>query len=327
MKIIKKTQLFRTDWKHEVELIYKNLNKNVFDYLKKDGVVIGLSGGIDSSVTAALCVKALGKDKVYGVLLPEQESNSNSVKFGKLIAEHLGINYEIKNISSSLEAFGVYDTLTRVIKKNFEKYTPAIHTYKISLPQNLLESNILNLYSLIVEDKEGNILYKSRLSFSDYKLFQAALSIKLRTRMVNLYFCAEQRNFAVLGTTNRSEFDLGNFCKFGDGGVDAEVISHLYKTEVYQLAKYLNIPLEIQQRKPSPDICSGYVTDQEFFFSLPFDILDSLLYYFNKEETTKKVAEKLQMDIEIVERVFNNFKGKQNNTKHLKMLPPVCGVN
>lgn len=313
------------DWEAETRLIGDSIKQIVYGFLKKDGVVVGLSGGVDSSVTAALCVKALGPDKVMGVLLPEKESSKESVVLAKEIADKLGISIVKQDISKPLEQLGAYQKIEEICKKNYPPFNESL-TYKIGLPGNLLDNRALNFYSLTIEDpRDGSELFKKRLSFADYKALQAALSTKLRMRMIHLYFFAETINDAVAGTTNRTEFELGNFCKYGDGGIDFEVISHLYKLQVYELAKFLDIPEAICIRAPSPDTCSAYVTDEEFFFSLPFSILDRLLFAFSNGLSAEETALSLGLEDKQVAGAFSNFRIKKSNTMHLKVLPPVCG--
>lgn len=309
--------------KKEIEGISNKIRSIVFGELKRDGVVVGISGGIDSAVVAALAVKALGNEKVLGVILPEKDSNESSKRLGIEIAEKLGIKYEIQDITNQLEGFGVYNKIDSIIKKYYENFDSTFK-YKIIIPNNILEKRMLSLYYIVIEDKLGNEVTRKRLNYYDYKEIQASLSIKLRTRMVNLYYHAERNGYLVAGTTNRTEYDEGNFCKHGDGGVDFEVISHLYKTEVYECARMLDIPQEIIDRPPSPDTCSSFVTDEEFYFSLKISILDKLLYGYNNNLDIKELSDELAITEEQVQDVFKDINNKQKNTMHLKVMPITC---
>lgn len=300
----------------------KNHIKEYVRKLKKTGVIVGLSGGLDSSITASLCVDALGKDKVVGVSLPEKESSQEGSDLAKELAGKLDIKFIQKDITSVLSSFNVYKEISNIIKKYYPEYNEIDNKYKMALPQNILDQKQLNIYSLSVFNNNDEEVCKKRLSFDDYSAFKAAVSIKLRTRMVYLYYYGEYFNKLIAGTTNKSEFELGNFCKYGDGGVDFEVISHLYKTQLYQLAKYIKLPEKIINRIPSPDIFSSYTSDKEFFFSLSFDILDKLLYSYKNAIPIIEIVDELNLKQEQIERVFSNFKIKQKNTYHLKEMPP-----
>ncbi|WP_172674772.1 NAD(+) synthase [Cellulosilyticum ruminicola] len=313
---------FKKHMREETERLCSRIKTVTTQLLKKDGVVVGLSGGIDSALTATLCVKALGKDKVLGVILPEKDSSPESKKLAADLAEKLGIKYVVNEITPTLEGLNIYNSILEVIRKYYPDFTEDMK-YKIILPNKLLTKRMLNLYALVIEDSEGKEICRKRLGYYDYKKISAALSVKLRIRMVNLYYQAESVNYAVAGTTNRSEYELGNFCKYGDGGVDFEVIAHLYKTEVYQMSKYNEIDQRIIDRPPSPDTCSAFVTDEDFFFSLPLELLDKLLYAYN-HYSVEETAQILELEVAQVESIFKDFTNKKNNTNYLKEMPIAC---
>jgi NAD+ synthase len=128
-------------------------------------------------------------------------------------------------------------------------------------------------------------------------------------------------NYIVAGTTNRTEFLLGDFCKFGDGGTDLECISHLYKTQVYEIGRLLGAPQEIIDRTPSPDTFSLAVSDKDFYFCLPFDLLDPLLYGWEYKVDKQKLATELNLTTEQIDRVFRDFESKHASTEHIRQLP------
>jgi NAD+ synthase len=301
--------------------ICKFIKDQVFLEFKREGIVVGMSGGIDSALTASLCVKALGKEKVLGVILPEKESSPKSFPYAKKLAEKLEIKTEIVDITPVLESLGAYQKRDQIIKRIFPEYDQSYKS-KIGLPQNLLEKDRFNVFLLKIEDKVGN-QKQARLPKYDLLGIVAATDMKQRTRMINLYYFAEKNNFIVAGTTNKSEVMQGFYVKYGDGGVDIEPIAHLYKTQVYQLAKYLEVPEEIIKRTPSPDTFPSEVSDQEFYFCLPYDTLDLLLYAWEKKVPHSQISEILKLTEKQVERVFRDFESKKKATAHLGILPPV----
>jgi NAD+ synthase len=304
----------------ECNRICEFIKEQVFSRFRREGGVVGISGGIDSALTAALSVRALGRDKVLGILLPEKESNPISLTYGELLIKRLGIRSEKVDITQALESLGSYSRRDEIIKKIFPEYD---NTYKIKigLPQDLLERDRINYFSLKIISSKGE--EKSfRLSKDQLLGIVAATDMKQRTRMTQLYYYAEKNNYLVVGTTNYSEYAQGFYVKFGDGGVDLEPIAHLYKTQVYQLAKFLDIPEEIIRREPSPDTFSAVVSDQEFYFCMPYELLDLLLYAQENKIPLNKVSEVLNLPEEQIKRAYRDFDQKKKASAHLVQTAP-----
>ncbi|MBN1828333.1 MAG: NAD(+) synthase [Deltaproteobacteria bacterium] len=292
--------------------------------LKRDGAVVGLSGGIDSAVAVALCVESLGQDKVIGLLLPERESNPMSLEYAQKHAARLGIRYECIDITPVLEKIGTYIKRDEVIRSMFPSYRPD-DKIKLSLPADLLARDALNIYSLSIIRGE-DLVFRSRLTKEQLGSIVAATNTKQRTRMLHLYYWAEKHNYIVCGTTNRSELVQGFFVKYGDGGVDIEPLAHLYKTQVYQLAAALDVPQEIILRPPSPDTFSKAVSDEEFYFRMPYDRLDPLLWAWERKLTPAEAGKILGLSEDQVIRVFRDFAAKYRSAQHLLMIPPALDI-
>lgn len=283
---------------------------------RRKGAVVGLSGGIDSACMAAIAVHAIGKEKVVGLVLPEMESNPISSEYAIRHAETLGIEYRQINITSTVDSVVSYQWRDEFVQRLIPEYEPG-YKYNITLPTDLLERDSFSFYCLQVQMPDGEML-KKRLNPDEFRAITAFANIKIRSRMLHLYAEAERRNLLVLGTTNRTEFLLGDFCKYGDGGTDIEPITHLYKNQIYQLADYLNVIPEIIERKPSPDTFSLPVSDQEFFFRIPFDKLDYLLYAWEHEVSACDAAHVLDISEDAVKRAFKDFTAKHRATAHLR---------
>lgn len=296
------------------------IRKMTIKEFKRKGAVVGLSGGVDSAVIAGCCVRALGEDRVLGLLLPEKESNPISKEYGRKQAEKLAIEVVEVDITGRLEALNVYKTRNEVIKRIFPEFNGS-YKFNITLPQNLLEKDRINYHSITVQDADGNIQTK-RLPPTDWLEISAGQNMKQRMRMTQLYYFAESKNYLVAGTTNKSEVAQGFFVKFGDGGVDIEPIAHLYKTQVYQLAKHLGIIEEILNRPPSPDTYSLPVSDKEFYFCLDYELLDLLLYAYENKVPNDRVSAALALKTEQIERVFKDIRSKERATWHLREMPP-----
>jgi NAD+ synthase len=310
------------DTKAETDLIVKSLQNTVREEMHKHGGVVGISGGIDSSVVLGLSVRAFGPENVTAVMMPEKDSDLISEQLAYKLATQFGVDPILEDITPVLEGFDCYRRRDEAIRRVFPEYNADIgYKSKIVLPQNLLDEDTLNFFSLTIVTPAGEEKTK-RLSIRDYMQIVAASNFKQRTRMSMLYFHAEMHNYAVIGTANKNEHDQGFFVKYGDGGADIQPIGHLYKTQVYQLAQFLGVPEEIQQRPPTTDTYSAHSTQEEFFFRLPFETMDILWYAQEHHIPINEIAQATNLDEIQVQRAFNDFIRKKRSTEYLR-LPPV----
>jgi NAD+ synthase len=282
--------------------------------------VVGFSGGVDSALAVTLCARALGKDRVLVLILPEKESNPVSAEYASRYAAQLGIDAVTIDITSALDILGAYRKRDEVIRGIFPEYN-AQYKSKITLPPDLLSRDALNFFSLKIEDGRGNVR-SARLSSHAVQTIVAATNVKQRTRMIHLYYYAEMKNYLVCGTTNRSEGIQGFFVKYGDGGVDIEPLAHLYKMQVYQLSEYLGVNREIIEREPTPDTYSFSQSDEEFYFRMPYNILDLLLYAWENRVPIAEVCQAMSLTEDQIKRAFRDFTAKANATRHLHTMPP-----
>jgi len=308
--------ILKIDPEKELEKLSAFILEQVRTVFRRKGIVVGLSGGIDSACMAAIAVYTVGKERVVGLVLPEKESNPVSAKYAIKHAENLGIEHRLIDVSSTVDSVLKYGWRDEFVKQLIPEYQPG-YKYNITLPTDLLERDSYNFYRLQVQLPDGEIK-SERLNLDQFRTITSFANIKIRARMLHLYNEAERRSLVVAGTTNRTEYILGDFCKYGDGGTDIEPLSYLYKNQIYQISEFLNVIPEIIERQPSPDTFSLPVTDQEFFFRIPFDKLDHLLYAWEYDIPIGEVATVLNLSEEAVQRAYKDFTSKNRATQHLR---------
>lgn len=303
----------------ETERIVASLRHDIFEVLRRRGGVLGVSGGIDSAVVLALAVEALGADHLTAILLPEQESSPDSARLARLVCHQFGVTPIVEDVTGPLLGFGCYRRRDDAVRSVFPEYD-STYRVKITLPRGLLERDTLNVFSVTIVSPEGEEKTK-RLSPTQTRQIVAATNFKQRSRAALLYYHAELRDYAVIGTPQRNEHDQGFFVKYGDGAMDVKPIGHLYKTQVYQLAEYLDVPDEIVARPPTSDTYSAASTQEEFFFRLPFEQMDLIWYGLEHGVSAADVGQALGLEAEQVQRVFDDLERKRRTTEYLRFPP------
>ena len=302
-----------------VEQIAEAMRSHVAQHLRRRGVVVGISGGIDSSACAALAVRAFGPERVLAIMMPERESGPESLELGKLLADRLGLSPIVEDITSALEGCGAYSRRDDAIRRIVPQYGDGWKC-KVVLPHNRLGSDRLNVSSLVVQSPEGT-QETVRLPSDVYREIVAATNFKQRMRKTMEYFHADRLHFAVLGTPNRLEYDQGFFVKGGDGLADVKPIAHLYKSQVYQIAAHLGVPEEIIGRPPTTDTYSLAQTQEEFYFSVSARTLDEILYAYNAGWSPEETAAELGYEVEAVTRAYRDIEQKRATTAYLHESP------
>src|SRR6185312_2661586 len=321
-KNFSKDVLFISDVQASADSISQKMKEEIVMRIKRIGAVVGISGGIDSSVTLALTVKALGAENVIGILLPERDSSNESKELALKLAHQLGVKTIEENITAALEGFGCYRRRDAAVKTIFPEYDPQEYAMKIGISPEGIRRNLPSVFSVTIVDQKGNEK-KKLLPPKEYLQIMAASNFKQRCRMSMLYYHAERLHYAVIGTPNKHEVEQGFFVKHGDGAADIMPISHLYKTQIYQLAEHLNIPKEIIRRTPTSDTYSAEQTQEEFFFQLPFHEMDLLWYGYENGYDASEVGAALGKNEEEIKSIFGNFQRKQKTTEYLRMTPIV----
>jgi NAD+ synthase len=308
----------RIDGEKVASEIAGRLREIVYRRLRRRGAVVALSGGVDSSVVAALCVRAFGPDRVLGLLMPERDSAPETLDLSRLSAESIGIETLLEDVTDILTAAGCYSRLDSAFRRVIPEYGAGWKA-KLVLP-SLLSGSRLSVFSAVAESPEGERV-RARLTATAYREVVAATNFKQRVRKMVEYHHADRLDYAVIGTPNRLEYDQGFFVKNGDGAADVKPIAHLYKTQVYQLAEYLGIPEEIRSRPPTTDTYSLAQSQEEFYFSLPYDKLDLCLYAYSEGLPPRAVSRAVGLDPEVVESVYHDIERKRRAAAYLNAPP------
>lgn len=301
------------DLEAEADRIASAFRKLVVDKLRRRGVVVAMSGGIDSSVSAALAVRALGPDRVFGLMLPEKDSSPDAERLGCELAVHLGIRHVVEDISPVLEGFGCYRRRDEAIRQVFPAYGAGWRN-KIVIAGG--HAGGMNFFRLVVQRPDGT-QEEARLPLGPYLQIVAATNFKQRVRKTFDYYHADRLNYAVVGTPNRLEYDQGFFVKLGDGAADVKPIAHLYKSQVYAMARHLRLPASICSTTPTTDTYTLPQGQDEFYFSLPYAEMDAALWSLNNGRTAAELAALLGIDEAHAAKVYADIESKRRTTAYL----------
>ena len=312
-----KNDVLKINEQEEIDKISASIRDSLRRKLNRRGLVIAISGGVDSAVCAALCVEALGKNKVFGLLLPETDSSSASVTLGKKLADQLGIEYLIQDIAPTLEGIGCYKWRDEAIRSIFPDYNDK---WKSKITISGGQEGKINHFMVVVQTPDGEIK-EERMGLKEYLQIVAATNYKQRIRKTVEYFHADRLNYAVVGTPNRLEYDQGFFVKNGDGSADIKPIAHLYKTQVYDLAKCFKLPEEICTAAPTTDTYSMPQGQDEFYFALPYDKMDLALWSLNHNIPASELAELLGVSEAQAQFVYNDILSKRKTTSYQHARP------
>ncbi len=307
------------DVEKAVEAIVVSMRQHLAESFRRKGYVVGMSSGVDSSVCAALAVRAVGPKRVFGIFMPEHESDPNSLRIATELADQLGIDRTTEDIAPMLEGVGCYrrrnDAIRRVVPEFRDDWG-----CKLSLPTDRLESGAINITYIVVQPPGGE-MRRVRLPAAEYREIVAASNFKQRARTMFEYFHADRLHYAVVGTPNRLEYDQGFFVKGGDGLADMKPIAHLYKTQVYQIADYLGVPKSVTSRPPTTDTFSLPQSQEEFYYLLPTKTLDKVVYAHEHGIAPEVVAAEIGLTADQVRGAMRDVEQKRLTTKYLHLGP------
>ncbi len=267
--------------------------KNSVNGLSRSGVIFGLSGGLDSSLVAYF-IKELFPENSLALILPEKDSNKKNINDAEELAKKLDLNYEIVDITPILEQFGTYDLLPTSLK------SPILVKTMLKTVRTLKHRTIL--HSISQEEISGQ-----------RKEVRAAFAFgmpKLRTRMIMIHKYAGLNDYAVVGTTNKTEYLLGHYDIHGDGAVDIECLLHLYKSQERELARYMGVPEKIISKSPSPDLLPG-LTDEDLI-GMSFKDIDRILTFIEDEMEGPNRFGISDQELEEAKKAIENSNQKRN---------------
>ena len=306
------------DYEAEANHIAARLRETTARQLHRRGLVVAISGGIDSSVSCALAVRALGPDRVFTLILPEQDSSDDSAVRATLLAQHLGVRTEPVDIAPALAAIGRYTPPDAAVRNALPEYGDG---WKFKIVIDGGSEGRINRFRLIAQSPDG-AHHERDLALADYLTIVAATNFKQRIRKTLEYFHADRLNYGVVGTPNRVEYDQGFFVKNGDGSADVKPIAHLYKSQVYGMARHLGLPDRVCAAIPTTDTYSLSQGQDEFYFALPYQQMDIALWALNHGRPASDLAAALGLSETQAQAVYDDIQNKRRTTRYLHQ-PPV----
>jgi NAD+ synthase len=309
------------DYAQEAERIGARLRDTLARTLHRRGLVVAISGGIDSSTCLGLAVRAVGPDRVFALILPERDSSGDSAVRARLLAEHLGVPTQTHDIEPALAAIGCYEQRDAAVRRAVPGYGPGWR-FKIVISGG--SEGRINRFNLVVQPPDG-ATREHRLGLQEYLQIVAATNFKQRIRKTLEYFHADRLNYAVVGTPNRLEYDQGFFVKNGDGAADVKPIAHLYKTQVYAMARHLGLPERVCAAEPTTDTYSLAQGQDEFYFALPYSSMDLALWAHNHGVEAAELARALGTDAASAEAIYRDIEAKRRTTRYLHLAPQLVG--
>ena len=309
------------DYQSEADRICARLREITARQLHRRGLVVAISGGIDSSVSCALAVRALGPERVFTLILPEQDSSDDSAARARILAEHLGVRTETVDIAPALAAIGCYRARDEAVRNTLPEYGEG---WKFKIVIDGGTEGRINRFRLVAQSPDGT-MHERDLALADYLTIVAATNFKQRIRKTLEYFHADRLNYGVVGTPNRVEYDQGFFVKNGDGSADLKPIAHLYKTQVYAMARHFGLPERLCAAQPTTDTYSLDQGQDEFYFALGYRDMDLALWAFVHDVPATDLAAALGIDIARAEAVYADIRNKRRTTRYLHTPPVLAG--